>query len=142
MGKGTGGRGGGGGIYRSLSRFRLFRGIFGGYGSVHNDMLKRIAISRGLRDVDELLVVLGKQETGVSTDEAFDLLEKEAGIDAVVDAIYDGMYAGGRRGHHCQKLLRVYKEVVVEGKELGENDYWDISYMKHLKKYCGFNAGE
>ncbi|XP_048504278.1 uncharacterized protein LOC109135529 [Beta vulgaris subsp. vulgaris] len=107
--------------------------LFGSHCSLTNASLEKVAIARGLHGVDELLVQLGKQKNGVSTEEAFNILEKELGLSAFGDVINSEVYAGGMNGSTCKRLLRRYKEAMESKDELRVR-----GKMHLLKKHCGY----
>ncbi|XP_021728354.1 uncharacterized protein LOC110695432 [Chenopodium quinoa] len=133
---GGGSRVGGGGkssVGGWLSRSRLFRALkLGGPGYYHHDMLKQVAVLRGLSSVEELLASLGKQESGMSIQEELAFLNKELGTTTVTRWFVAQSYSGNKGRKRCEDLFKTYMKEV---KEYGEPC---ISTVSHLTKYCGY----
>ncbi|XP_021750878.1 uncharacterized protein LOC110716556 [Chenopodium quinoa] len=125
---GGGSRVGGGGkssVGGWLSRSRLFRALkLGGPGYYHHDMLKQVAVLRGLSSVEELLASLGKQESGMSIQEELAFLNKELGTAAVTHWLVAQSYSGNKGRKRCEDLFKTYMKEV---KEYGEPCFSTVS---------------
>ncbi|KAH9626206.1 hypothetical protein KSS87_000085 [Heliosperma pusillum] len=132
MGRGRGGGGGGGGG-GSVGGARLF-GI-GGPAPDTKVILRRLAIAKGLRDADELLVKLGKKDDYVSYKEAIVMLRDELGSDAVIDQLSSMHYGRGKGYYNCNYTLDRYL------KSINDTHTWTRGY-RDLIKYCGYTKDE
>ncbi|XP_074273481.1 uncharacterized protein LOC141597061 isoform X1 [Silene latifolia] len=100
--------------------------------------LNRVAIARGLRDVDELLGCLGKQVHEVSTKEAIQLLREECSPEEFQDVGLTYLYGPGKGYRPCNDLLKEYLKGIKESDSPGLTRV----RLKELKKYCGYTDDE
>ena len=97
-------------------------------------ILRRVATARGLRDEDELLVVLGKKAHEFTVRDALVMMQKEVkDLEVHLDVYQELIYRPGKGYQPCNNLLKSYLQV-----SLGLFRYKFITFFPSSPYSCIF----